>query len=159
MKPNKLARVSFVKKKTPWWNEKGQLHPCLLFLPVSAFIFIIICIWLVETALIALDMIRDKTVRSPKQDFLFLFLFLGFLFLTRRVATTRHLFCGPSIVYVYFTIFRLLRWLGSIMWWMNVFWQIGESGTTMRALGPCLFLFVFRARAHRVRHYYFKNIY
>jgi hypothetical protein len=29
----------------------------------------------VETALIALDMIRDKTVRSPKQDFLFLFLF------------------------------------------------------------------------------------
>ena len=76
MKPNKLARVSFVKKKkTPWWNEKGQLHPCLLFLPVSAFIFIIICIWLVETALIALDMIRDKTVRSPKQDFLFLFLF------------------------------------------------------------------------------------
>ena len=85
----KQASACFVRekkktnKKTRWWNEKGQLHPCLLFFcPFPRLFFIIICIWFVETALIALDMIRDKTVRSPKPDFLFgYFYFYFYLFI------------------------------------------------------------------------------
>ena len=82
MKPNKLARVSFVKKKkkTRWWNEKGQLHSCLLFCPFPRLFLLSYTSGLWRLAVVALDMIRDKTVRSPKQDFLFLFC-LGSFFL------------------------------------------------------------------------------
>ena len=136
------------------------------FCPFPRLFFIIICIWFVETALIALDMIRDKTVRSPKPDFLFgsfyfyfyLFFFFfggGFLFLTRRVATPRHLFCGPSIVYVFLRFFDCCADWDQSCDGCTCFDRSAKA-ERLCTLSDRVYSFLYFARAHRVRHYYFK---
>ena len=95
--------------------------------------------------------------------FLFLFLFIylfffgggGFLFLTRRVATPRHLFCGPSIVYVFLRFFDCCAdWDQSCDGWTC--FDRSAKAERLCALSDRVYSFLYFARAHRVRHYYFK---